>query len=349
MILGEAPPALKFVPEGLLGKTFPCCHCGHHFEPAWLTPRSYPMGSIEAQGGYWVRLSAQDKCPSCEQLAEIALPVRERKAVVVLFGDEAIRNLDDKGALLFTYSLIGTSKPFVAEIESGLRDLKRRLRPALRPDDWKIHMTVLWSGQQRKKRPEFADWGKAETDALIVGIGDILSRAGNKVFKYNIVLAGQPADENAQEGFKDHVQKEAYVLLLMHVIDTVTDLGGQPVLHFDSQKAAKADVIIHQWARDVFKNGQGNLLYSFLSHSIFVPEPVFVPPASQPLLEIADFMSFAVARHHFRAYQGQAPEIDLRVLGPVSYMTFSHDGADLLYQKSVGFPWQLDFGHARSN
>lgn len=348
MILRGVPPALTFVPEHLLAKTFPCGHCGQHFTPAWLTPRPYPMGSIEAQGGCWVRLSAQDKCPSCDRLTEIALPVKERKAVVPLFGDEAVRDLSDEGALLFTYSLIGASKPFVAEIEEQIKGLKRRLRPALSPDEWKIHMTVLWSGQQRRKRPEFSDWGKSETDALITGIGDILSRAGPKLFKYSIVLAGKPVDENAQEGFKDHVQKEAYVLLVMRVIDAITDLGGQPVLHFDSQKAAKADVVIHQWARDTFRNGQGNLLYSFLSHSIFVPEPIFVPPASHPLLEVADFMSFAVARHHFRAYQGAVSEIDLRVLGQVCYMTFAHDGGDLLYQTSVGFPWQLDFG-TRSN
>jgi hypothetical protein len=129
----------------------------------------------------------------------------------------------------------------------------------------------------------------------------------------------------------------------MQVIDNVTGLGGQPVINFDSQKPSKANTTIHQWARDAFQNGQGNLLYSFLSHSSFVPEPVFVPPASHPLLEVADFVSFAVPRHHHRLFHGTDPEIDLKILGDVMYMTFSLDGVDLLFQDSVGYPWQLNF------
>ncbi len=305
--------AVKFVPKNLLTKRFKCTNCKSLFAPDWLKPRGFPMGSIEAQeGGYWVRLTAQERCPSCSQYVEISLPVVERKARVLLFGDEAARPLNNgDGALLYTYSLVGTSNPFIADIESEIRELKRGLCP--------------------------------EIDELVGGIGEIIRGADNKLFKYNIVLAGQPQNPNEKREFEDYVQREAYILLLMQVIDNVTGMGGQPVINLDSQKSSKANTIIHQWARDAFQHGQGNLLYSFLTHSIFVPAPVFVPPASHPLLEVADFMSFAVARHHYRVFYGAAPEIDLKILGDVMYTTFSDDGEELLFQSSVGYPWQLNF------
>lgn len=340
--------AVKFVPEHLLAHRYECPRCRVQFMPNWLKTRGFPMGSIEAKGGYWVRLTAQERCPACEHLVEITLPVVKRRDVVLLFGDEAARLLTDIGGLLYTYSLIGTSKPFIGDIENDIRQLKLDLCPDLDPGEWKIHMTVIWSGQQRRKYREFRDWDKQKVDQLIGGVGEIIRGAGNKLFKYNIVLAGQPQNQEEKRKFEDYVQHEAYILLLVQVIDNITGLGGQPVIHFDAQKPTKANTVIHQWARDAFQHGQGNLLYSFLSHSIFVPEPVFVPPASHPLLEIADFMSFTVARHHYRVYNKAQPEIDLRVLGQVMYMTFSHDGDYLLCESSEGYPWQLDFPNQAS-
>jgi hypothetical protein len=336
-------PALKFVPEQLRAVRVQCANCGTPFSPDWLKQRGFPMGSIEAEGGYWVRLSAQEKCPSCGQFSEIALPVVDKKAKVALFGDEASRQLNRSSAYLYTYSLVGTSKPYLSGIESEIRQLKKEVSPDLDPDCWKIHMAIIWSGQQRRKRPEFANWNRQRVEALIDGIGEIIRGASDRVFKYNIVLAGQAGPPTGQQEFESYVRDEAYILLVMHVIDKVTSLGGQPVISFDSQKPSKANQVIHQWARDAFQSGQGNLLYSFLSHSIFVPEPVFVTPASHPLLEVADFMSFAVARHHYRIFNGAEPEIDLKILGDVEYLTFSVGGESLLFETSSGYPWKLDF------
>ncbi len=341
----EVYQALKFVPEEISSKRLECPACRASFRPDWLKPRGIPMGSVEAPGGYWVRESAYERCPSCGSNVEVKIPVREKKATVLLFGDEAIRVLNDVGGRIYTYSLIGTSKPFLEGIESDLRHLKKALSPAIDPDEWKIHMTAIWSGQQRKKKPEYKHWDEQTIKRLIGGIGEIIGGAAEKLFRYNIVLAGQPTSPSEIKRFENYVQHEAYILLVMKVIDEITGLGGQPVFHFDSIKPAKADTIIHKWAKDAFAHGSANLLFSFLSHSVVIPEPVFVPPASRPLLEIADFASFLVARYHFRAFQRKAPEIDLKVLGEVMFMTFSMDGNRLLQKRAVGFPWELNFRH----
>lgn len=264
-----------------------------------------------------------------------------------MFGDEAVRSLNEHGATLYTYTLIGGSQPFLPEIEEQIRALKRELIPASDPSTWKIHMTKIWSGQQRRKIPEFSNWTKKETDRLIDGVAEILQSAQNKLFKYNIMLAGQPPRGMTKSDFEKYVKKEAYALLVMRAIEAITALGGQPVITFDAQKPVKGNAAIHHWARERFQNGQGTLLYSFLSHSIFIPEPVFVEPASRPLLEIADLISFSVARHHFCISRRRDPDIDLSAWGEINYQTFSSGSNDLIYKNSVGYPWSINYPRVR--
>lgn len=336
--------ALNFIPEELSSYKTLCENCDTSFRPDWLKPRSCQMGSIEAQDGYLQRLTALDKCPSCDYDVEIKIPAKNQEAQVLLFGDEAARKLNNVGGRLNTYSLIGTSLPQLDRIENEIRSLKRQLNPHMEPDEWKIHMTKIWSGQQRKKKPEYSNWNYETTKALIGGVKEILENDDDKIFRYNIVLAGQPSNPKEEKAFENYIFHEAYILLIISVIKEITGLGGQPMLNFDSIKNSKSDIVIHEWAQKAFDHGTSNLLYSFISHSILVPEPVFVQPASRPFLELADIMSFSVAKHHYRLSKGKYPDIDLDIFGKVMYMTFNEDGSRLLQRRQAGYPWKLNYG-----
>ncbi len=73
------------------------------------------------------------------------------------------------------------------------------------------------------------------------------------------------------------------------------------------------------WARHAFLGSERQLLYLYLCHGIPVPEPRFVKPGSHPCLELADFVSFVVARELFRYGLGLPTEYSTSRLGKVRY------------------------------
>jgi len=87
------------------------------------------------------------------------------------------------------------------------------------------------------------------------------------------------------------------------------------------------------------------LLFGYLARGIEIPEPVFVSPASRPCLEVADFVSYVIARYCYRRIKGQPIDLDPKYLGPVVYLGFDSSGA-LLFSRSTGYPWRLFYGNA---
>jgi len=159
----------------------------------------------------------------------------------------------------------------------------------------------------------------------------------SNLFIYNIasvVVQNNTANRKVQSLLKN----EAYILLILNVIDEWTTKNAQPKIFFDSEKDSKANKIIHSWARDTFRGSQYSLLYGFLSKGIEVPEPKFVPPASHPGLEVADFVSFTIARYYLRMWQGKEIEIDPKDMGLVTYLGYDSNG-DLLWKRQEGYPW----------
>ncbi|MBI4325795.1 MAG: hypothetical protein HY674_11095 [Chloroflexi bacterium] len=142
---------------------------------------------------------------------------------------------------------------------------------------------------------------------------------------------------------KDAVRSEAYSLFLLTIIEMLTKKGIQPNWIFDSDKKSDADKIIHQWARDAFYGIQVNLVYMLIANGISIPEPIFVRPASRPLLELADLVSFVIARYLARSLQRSNPELDPARLGQVFYSGFDSRQGDFVFQWSNRFPMQLFF------
>ncbi len=333
---------LKFVPQELHRQQIVCPKCGKSFSPDWLKPLKFPNGTVPGDGGFWVCYTADVDCPNCDVTVVIRLPVNERKGVVKLFGDEATRNLLGE-SVLYTYSVVGTSEPLMAKVERAIWDLKSRLLPEVSPSDWKIHMKIIWSGDQRKKINIFSSWTSSTTQDLFAGLKDIFCDSNNNLFKFNIVFIGQNNSGKIRMSLEEYVRNEVYTALVPFIIDNVTKSWGQPLFFFDSQKNTKADHAIHKWASDAFDNGQKTLLYSFISHGIYVPEPKFVKPASMPILELADVMSFLVARYHYLKGTGKKMDVDLATLGKTTYITMKQDTNDLLHKYSIGYPWSINY------
>ncbi|MCK4830087.1 DUF3800 domain-containing protein [bacterium] len=250
-----------------------------------------------------------------------------------LFGDDAERIYKDKKVSI--YSLIGADQSLLSELENKVKDVKQKLIPSVPAESWKIHMKNFWAGNSREKHSVYRG----------LRINDVLGFANNllelikksNLFIYNIAVT---SDKNCQTNKKDrkHLRDEAYILLVLNAIDEWTNKNAQPTIFFDSEKISRANETIHGWARDVFMGNQYSLLYGFLSKGIEIPEPKFVPPASTPGLELADFVSFTIGRYYLRRWQGKKIEIDPKKLGLVTYLGYDSNG-DFLWIRQEGYPW----------
>lgn len=196
-------------------------------------------------------------------------------------------------------------------------------------------MKDMWAGSNRVKHPVF---NKLSFSSLISFVDELLELISkSNLFIYNIAVT-TVQDDLSKVKDQNQLRNEAYILLVLHAIDEWTSKSAQPNILFDSEKLSEANEIIHGWARDLFKGSQHSLLYAFLSKGIEIPEPIFVSPASYPGLEVADFVSFVIARYYFRMWQDKDIEVDPKDLGLVTYLRYDNVG-DLLWRRQIGYPW----------
>ncbi|OBQ13980.1 hypothetical protein [Anabaena sp. AL09] len=336
---------LRHLPENIAAFRLECSECSKQFRPNWFKLSNEPLIPVKPNDhdgpGRWIPIKTYEICPFCEEAVPLDLPVVQMQSKVMLFGDEAYR--EEQGKLIFTYSLVGADFKVMSKIEDSLRELKSQLCPSEAPDSWAFHMKELWSGDERKKHRVFRDWNFEKVQLAVQGLFQLIQSHAEYLFMYNIALTAK----GSLKGFKskpvlERPQDNAYILLIMYVINECTKAKGQPVLQFDAEKQTKADQVIQGWARDAFSGSQRCLIYPFLAKGVEIPEPIFVKPASQPCLELADFISYIIARFYLKKWQGKEIEeaLNPRNLGKVMYLGSDETG-DLVFHKTESYPWEL--------
>lgn len=88
---------------------------------------------------------------------------------------------------------------------------------------------------------------------------------------------------------------------------------------FDNVQDATAGSKTEGWASECFLGLQYTRLFTWVSAGATVVEPKFAIPGSNFLLELADFISYCVARDFERAIVGQRPEFPSSLLGQGFY------------------------------
>lgn len=334
---------LRHLPENLSKIKKICPTCKTVFSPDWFKKHEIPMVPVkpkfETKGvpytgpKRWILQSVSLECPVCQSKVQIDLPKHKMTARGSLFGDDAEREYKDKK--VFIYSLVGADQSLLPNLGAKVWTLKQSILSTIPPNSWKIHMKDLWSGSSRMKHPVYKSLNfKAVTefvDQLLLLIKE------SNLFIYNIALT---TDKNNTDGMSEsnELRNEAYITLVLNVIDEWTEKNAQPNIFFDSEKDSEANIIIHGWARDAFLGSQHSLLYGFLAKGIEIPEPQFVPPASFPGLELADFVSFTIGRFFHGKWEGKEIEIDPAKMGLVTFLGYDFNG-DLLCKRQEGYPW----------
>lgn len=332
---------LRLLPEPLARLSVRCPACDEEVRPDLFEPKKAPIVPVkpndvpEDSDARWVPHSMSLNCSRCSGEILVPFPVIKSRTRCQLYGDDASREDEDCQRHVYTYTLVGADWKLIDQVNSAVRALKGRLAPECPADSWALHMKVLWSGQQRKKHPVFAAWDLPKVIEAVDGLFEIMAGT-HGLFVFNIAVVSRRVSV-------EKTKHEAYVSLVMNVIDDLTSQQAQPVLFFDSERASAADRVVHGWARNLFLDSQYCNLYAFLAKGIEVPEPQFVRPASHSCLELADFASYVVARYHFDRWRGRGAMLDPQRLGRVKYIGFERSG-DLLWTTQEGYPWEMFYG-----
>ena len=334
---------LRHLPENLSRMRLSCNACGFSFSPEWFKKQNIPLRPVkpiyETKGvpyigdGRWIPTGTTQICPKCKSLVEIRFPQKGMLTKGSLFGDDAQREYNNRK--LFVYSLVGADQSILPILNASVNKLKEKICTSEFPENWRLHMKDLWSGNHRKKHRIFRNLSFDEVKNIIGDLCNIITES--KLFVYNIALCIQNGSRKSK-GIVNQIRNDAYILLVLYAIDEWTSKNAQPQIYFDAEKESKVDKVIHNWARQLFIGSQHCILYAFLAKGIEIPEPQFVAPASQPGLELADFVSYVIARYHFRKWQEKYIEIDPKDLGLVTYLGYDKHG--FCWKRQVGYPME---------
>ncbi|MEZ5385755.1 MAG: hypothetical protein R3F13_09590 [Prosthecobacter sp.] len=334
---------IKFAPPEIADAATTCSNCLSIFKvplnkefPHSLAPVIPLDFDAKTNNKFWQLQTVEIECPECKKKTLLKLPTTQPAGKVLLYGDDAHRC--ERTGSVFCFSLIGGSHPFVERISQELWALKSAFEPNQEPTKWKLHMKDLHSGDNRRRHPLFRSWNRSKIEDLVSALFELIERNSNAVFTFNVSFF------RAATRSIDALKLDCYVALLADVIYGFSKKGCSPILSFDSEKEFKGiGPVVHGWARSSFQTSQRKLLYSYISNGLPVPEPQFVEPASHPCLEIADFVSFVVARGHHCQMKGIQSEYPTEKLGRVFYSWLRKDG-NYGRDRLIGFPWHELYG-----
>lgn len=338
-------PGIAHVPEALLQFSVECQHCLLRFKPDLLAKRKFPTEPVQAPNGWWVPITANVQCTICGRMTKIDLPRVDLKTNYLLCGDEAHRfNLHGSSEQLVTYTVAGINMGSVDSVESAVREFKKSKVPERHPDAWKIHMKELCAGDARQRHELYRQWPMEFVRAFVDDFAKLLRGLQPALFIANgSARYLVPSRKGARGPTDKRVRRDVYATFLLTVIDMMTRNGVSPELVFDAEKNCTRDSAIQQWTQDAFRSSKLCLLYPLLARGIHIPEPVTVKPASRPLLEIADFVGYLVARHLMRLRQDKIPEFPLENLGEIYFVAFDATARNINHGSYVGFPWVEDY------
>lgn len=335
-IYENTPQLFMYCPEHLLSKEVTCSN-NHRFNPNWLDKRHPIMPFYDQRGGLLRPYQTYIHCPVCDDKFTLELPNADHKGCIEFYGDEAIReNIGtEMPKALFTYSVINKPRKDEDDHEflSKFHALKQMLHTDKRNAKIPLHMKELWNEKARSKGIY-----KNVTDSVkydfVKSLAGLINEFSGKIVIFNcagVYFKPTKYNQKDEQTFKSLV----YTPLLMRVIEDITKQGLSP--HFFFERTMKDG-----WAKNLFKGGRLTLMWPFICHGIPVGSPQFVQPNHSEYLEIADFISFAVARYIQRRAENKNIDIDLSLLGKVYYQGYTNDSVCFCADQN-NYPWETFF------
>lgn len=325
---------LTHTPKELLDYELTCSQ-GHRFIPNWLGKRFPTSVFFSNKAGLIRQTHCFVKCPQCDEHAVFNIPDVECTGNLNIYGDEAFRTVDNKTVLVYSFCSFSGNRENFDIFQSKFWDLKKSLSPSFSPDDWVLHMKELLCPEKRLVEPALAHLKSHEVIDIISKIIDLISIYTQKMDLNLYCSVGVVKGINLKKHHMTVCKESTYTSSLIHIIKETTDHGIAPKFYFERTGS-------DGWAKNLFDSGRMTLLWPWVTNGLPVMSPKFVKPSFSFFLEIADIVSYIVARHLYcigkRVEGGNIKaKICPSQLGLVRYILTDAQG-DWRPLPSIGFP-----------
>lgn len=267
------------------------CRNGHSFTPNWLE-KTPPFYIFKVGERLYRQINYSIFCTVCGSIYIMPIKQTELRCESPVYGDEAFREVDGKTILCYSFiGFLGSPKDEI-RFKIEFDRIKKYLAPMIDPDDWVLHLKELLSGDKRRKINHLAHLNKYQAVKGVRLVLDLVAKFGTrkKLQVYSastVVLRSVLVGEERVEA-----QSSVYNSALLRIIGEYTDSGIAPMFYFERTNK-------DGWAKNLFDGGRLTLLWIRLTNGLPVKSPEFVLPSFSYYLEIADVISFVVARELF--------------------------------------------------
>ncbi|MDN7856532.1 hypothetical protein QZM81_12005 [Burkholderia cepacia] len=199
----RTPQNVGYCPEWLLRQSFVCPN-GHIFVPDWLAKRP-PLMPFVSEGKLFRPGTGQVACPSCATRFEVELPSVPRRDDVLLYGDEAMRDIVTPGCdnrYCVTYTLI--SRPRLASDDQELLATYRALKKVRIGGDTVVHCKTLFHDDRRR----VGRLPSEQVSAFLGEVADLLASWADRIVILNcagVVVRPQAFRKKEQAACKARV------------------------------------------------------------------------------------------------------------------------------------------------
>ncbi|WP_293367909.1 hypothetical protein [Nevskia sp.] len=209
--------------------------------------------------------------------------------------------------------------------------LKKKIRPGHEPDSWQHHFSEIWSSDGRDGAFDLPN--REAKVAYAKKFADVIRQARPHLFTINVASCISLPDSKIERA--SHIRTQKQEIFCISLLTSLQQLRTRKLgvrWTFDNVKDSTSGIRTEGWAQEVFRGLQYTRLFTWLSAGSTVLEPAFVSPGSNFLLEIADFISYSVARDFENATLQKKSDFPSTLLGQGLYQAVLRDG-------SLDFKW----------
>jgi hypothetical protein len=305
----------------------------------------HPIGG----GGHWVPVSFPITCNSCSDSFDASVPILKNESRWFLYGDEAGRYISDpldkyskRSLNFFCITLVGMHKSKQSRLKKRIDNIKRKIVPDSTPETWSHHFTKIWSSNPNSG--EYSLRNKEEKINHAKEFANIIRLSRPELVTFNI--SGCLYSPDSAKDRSVHINHQKQEIFAQSILTTLQQMRAQNKSVewiFDNIKDTTDGKRTEGWAEECFLGLQYTPLFTWLSSGATALKPSFVEPGTHYLLEVADFISYCVAREFERSIRGQEVEIPSSLLGKGFYQGTIANG-DVLYKWNVGLPLKEFYG-----
>jgi hypothetical protein len=192
-----------------------------------------------------------------------------------------------------------------------------------------LHFKEIWDDQNHN----FSFGSLHEKIRFANTFSHIINQARPELFTLNVSSVINVASTRRERARRIRkFQQDLFTLSLLSSLQKLRERKLCPSWIFDNIQDTSSGERTEGWAEEVFLGLQYTPLFTWLSAGATVLAPKFAKPGSHFLAEIADFISYGVAREFQKKVENIEPEFPSSGFGMGFYQSIRPDG-------SVDFEW----------